>query len=243
MEWIERLKIWYRAYRYATKADVGGIAYIKRSIKKGQTVLDIGAHKAGYLYFMQKLVGHEGKVFAFEPQSRLFRYVDQLKKLFHWQQVTVEHLAISDSVGKVTLYIPTNKKSKTTSPGATLVEHKDRQDFTTTEEVLTETLDAYCQHKGINPDFMKIDVEGNELRIFKGGMATLKKCKPKIIVEIEARHIGQNQVLETIEFLTALGYQGFFISGKKLIPVADFRFDIHQNTDKMHEYCNNFVFE
>lgn len=243
MKWIERFKIQYRAYRYATKADVGGIAYIKAKLKKGQTVLDVGAHKAGYLYFIQKLVGHEGKVFAFEPQSRLFRYVDHMKKLFHWHQVTVEHLALSDTAGKVTLYIPSNKKSKLTSPGATLVEHKQGLDFMTTEEVMTDTLDAYSQRRSICPDFMKIDVEGNELRIFQGGLATLKKCKPKIIVEIEARHIGQQQVLETIEYLTALGYQGFFISGKKLIPVADFRFDIHQNTDNMKAYCNNFVFE
>ncbi len=243
MKLIEQLKLRFRAGKYKNRNDRGGIAYIESVIKKGQTVFDIGAHKAGYLYFMVKRVGRQGKVFAFEPQSALYRYIQKIKALFRWDHVTIEHLALSDSAGAVTLYIPTNKVSKGSSPGATIVEKKDRGDTGITETVMTETLDTYCIQRQIKPDFLKIDVEGNELRIFRGGAETLKKYKPRVLVEIEARHVGQEKVLETVEFMETLGYKGYFIHGLQRIPFSEFSFDKYQHTGDMKNYCNNFIFE
>ena len=243
MKLIESLTLRLRANKYKTKHDRGGIHYIHSVVKQGQTVLDIGAHKAGYLYFFQKLVGSKGHVYAFEPQSALYQYISRLKSNFHWDNVNIEHLALSDSEGTVTLYIPVNKVKQDTSPGATIVGDKLNLNTMRTEQVKTEMLDAYCLRHKIQPAFLKIDVEGNELRIFKGGAATLQQYKPKILVEIEARHIGQEKVRETLAFMESLGYAGSFIHGMDRKPVASFSFDKYQNTDDMVNYCNNFVFE
>ena len=129
MKLIESVKLRYRAYKYKNKNDRGGIAYICSAIRKEQTVFDIGAHKAGYLYFILKQVGHSGKVFAFEPQSNLHQYITKIKALFKWENLTIEHLALSDSKDTVTLYVPTNKVSKASSPGATIVEQKKHAGF------------------------------------------------------------------------------------------------------------------
>ena len=243
MKLIEHLKLYWRANKYRTKNDIGGIAYINATIKPGQTALDIGAHKAGYLYFILKQVGDKGKVFAFEPQHNLYEYIKKIKHLFKWDNVTIEHLALSDTLGSVTLYIPSNKVNDVSSPGATIVEQKGSQNFGRTENISTETLDAYCERMHIKPDFLKIDVEGNELNIFKGGVEILKKYKPKILVEIEARHIGQAKVLETFTFMESLQYAGFVVQGLNRIPLTEFSFEKHQNTNDMKNYCNNFIFE
>jgi FkbM family methyltransferase len=243
MKIIESIKLRHRANKYKNKDDQGGIAYVISSIKKGQTVLDIGAHKAGYLYFMISQVGEKGKVFAFEPQSNLYQYITKMKKLLSWDNVTVEHLALSDAAGSVTLYIPNNKVSAGSSPGATIVEHKDLTAYGVTEVVDTETLDAYCKRKDIKPDFLKIDVEGNELRVLQGGAVTLKNHKPKIIVEIEARHVGEEKALETFAYIKSLGYKGQFIHGVNHKPLSAFHFNEYQNLNDMANYCNNFIFE
>lgn len=243
MKLLEHIKLRLRGNKYKNKNDIGGIAYIHSVIKDGETVLDIGAHKAGYLYFMIKLVGRNGKVFAFEPQSNLFQYIKEIKDLFNWDNVTIEHLALSDSEGTATLYIPTNKVSKASSPGATIVKHEDHSNFALTENVKTETLDSYCNRNMIIPAFLKIDVEGNELKIFQGGLDILKKCKPKIIVEIEARHVGKEKVYETFSFLESLGYEGHLLHGLNHIPLENFSIEKYQNTSDMKNYCNNFVFE
>ncbi len=244
MKVIEKLKLIYRALQYKNKYDKGGIAYILDTIKKGQTVLDIGAHKAGYLYFIIQKVTGSGKVYAFEPQGILYNYILGIKKIFNWGNVEVEHLALSDSPGKVILYIPSHsKQANTSSPGATIFKAAATGAIQSTEEVITETLDSYCTRKNIKPDFLKIDVEGNELRIFNGGLQTLKKYKPKIIVEIEARHVGEQQVLDTFYFLENLGYAGKFICGVDNIALKEFSFTKYQNRDDMKHYCNNFIFE
>lgn len=243
MKLIESIKLKLRANKYKKKDDIGGIAYINSTIKKGQTVLDIGAHKAGYLYTMLKQVGDKGKVFAFEPQSYLYQYIEKIKELFKWDNVTIEHLALSDSADTVTLYIPKNKVSKASSPGATIVEPKDPSNIGATENVSTETLDSYCYRHNIKPEFLKIDAEGNELRIFRGGVDTLKKFKPKILVEIEARHVGQEKVLETFKLMESLGYVGHILHGLNRIPLTDFSFEKYQNTNDRKNYCNNFIFE
>lgn len=243
MKIIEKLKLKLRANKYKNKNDKGGISYVCNSIKLGQTVLDIGAHKAAYLYFMRKQVGDKGNIYAFEPQLNLFKYIKKIKGLFNWDNITIEHLALSDSSGTVTLYIPSNKVSQESSPGATIIKLNKQSDYDRTEEVQTETLDSYCYRKQIKPDFIKIDVEGNELRIFRGGIETLKKYKPKILVEIEARHVGREKVLETFEFMNTFGYKGYIIHGLKNIPLNEFDFEKHQNTANKENYCNNFIFE
>ena len=241
MKFIERIKLQHRANKYKNKNDKGGIAYVRSAIKSGQTVFDIGAHKAGYLYFMLEQVGDTGRVFAFEPQSILNQYIVKLKRIFNWDNVTIEHLALSDSAGSVTLYIPTEKGAS--SPGATIVEQKGRTHAGATETVDTETLDTYCSRNNLKADFLKIDVEGNELRVFQGCVETLKKYKPKIIVEIEQRHVGQEKVLQTFKFMQDLGYTGQFIHNTEYIALESFSFDKFQNQNDMKNYCNNFIFE
>jgi FkbM family methyltransferase len=239
---IQFIKLFHRAYKYQ-KSDVGEIAYVKASIKKGDTVFDIGAHKAGYLYFIKKQAGPSGKVYAFEPQSNLFNYITKLKALFNWDNVTLEHLALSNTAGEAQLYLPTEEAGKTSSPGATIAATKDDTNFTSLEKVTTSTLDTYCGVHNCKPNFLKIDVEGNELNIFKGGIETLSKYKPKIIVEIESRHIGKEKVMETIQFLESIGYKGQFVKGAEYLPVSAFDFNVHQNREDKINYCNNFIFE
>jgi FkbM family methyltransferase len=240
MKLIELIKLKYRANKYKTRNDIGEIAYIESKLKAGQTVLDIGAHKAGYLYLMLKKVGTGGKVYAFEPQSRLYNYITKLKALFNWGNVTVEHLALSDENGSVTLFVPA-AKGKFTSPGATIAP-KEQKEYGIKEEVKAETLDSYCTRHNIVPNFMKIDVEGNELRVFKGGIQMLTTHKPAMIFECEARHIGKKRVTEVFEFLQGLGYKGSFICGQDRVELSEFDFDKHQVED-MKPYCNNFIFE
>jgi len=242
MKFIEAIKLLHRAYKYS-KSDKGEITYIKSAIKKGDTVFDIGAHKAGYLYFILKQVGAQGKVIGFEPQTFLFQYLTKIKALFKWENVNIENLALSNNTGHQSLYFPLASAGKTSSPSATIVQHGNDTEFTAMEEVTITTLDEYCTHHQIIPQFLKVDVEGNELNVFKGGIHTLTKHRPKIIVEIEARHIGQEQVLATIQFLESLGYHGKIIKGYDYIPTEKFTFDKFQNLNNKKAYCNNFIFE
>jgi FkbM family methyltransferase len=239
---IERLKLRIRANRYKNKLDRGGIAYLLSAISNGQTVIDIGAHKAGYSYWMVKQTGIKGMVYSFEPQRRLYEYLQNVKTIYQWDNVIIENIALSDKAGIATLYIP-GKPGRYSSPGATIVE-KNKDHFEgTTEYVETQSLDTYCAKYDLKLDFLKIDVEGNELRVFQGGINTLKMHKPKILVEIESRHAGEDQALETFRFMESLVYTGHFIHGSAHLPLKSFSFGRYQNLQDQKNYCNNFIFE
>ena len=192
---------------------------------------------------MQKLVGPKGQIHAFEPQSLLFAYLVKMKPIMRWNNVTINNIALSDNDATATLYIPSNLTGQASSPSATIYEQHNLGAVTKTETVHTTSLDQYCEKHQIKPDVLKIDVEGNELKVFKGAIQILQKFKPKIIVEIEAIHVGKEQVLETFSFLNQLGYQGKIIHGTIHIPIAEFSFEKYQNVDDKKSYCNNFIFE
>ncbi len=238
---VEKIRLRLRAEKYRNKEDKGGIDYILHTVKKGDIVFDIGAHKGGYLYFFQKQVGINGTVFAFEPQSLLNNYLSELRTLLNWENVQIELSAVSDRSGKATLCIPYNKGKKS-SPCATIIQ--SQMDFTIRkkEEVDTITLDAYCRKHRIHPDFLKVDVEGNELSVFMGSLEILTRYKPRILFECEARFVGEQKVLETFLFLQSFGYRGYFIEGSTRKPIHEFSFTQHQNI-LTGTYCNNFIFE
>jgi FkbM family methyltransferase len=240
---VEHLKLLHRAKKYQYKDDRGGIFYIKRVIKKGDTVFDVGAHKAGYLYFMQKLTGKDGTAIAFEPQPDLFQYLKTLKLRFNWNNTIIENLALSDTAGDASLFIPVNKLHKSSAPGATLVKYPGQHNISAIKKVAVETIDTYCDKTKSAPSLIKIDVEGNELKTICGGARVLAKYKPKLLVEIEERQAGKALVLETFGYLKGLGYSGYFFEGTKLIELRHFSFEKHQNASDPENYCNNFVFE
>jgi FkbM family methyltransferase len=238
---IEKLKLQHRADKYRYKEDPGGIAYLRHTVHEHATVFDIGAHKGGYLYFLLEQLAGTGQVFAFEPQQVLYNYLLKLQQLFDWQQVTIEPYAVSDAHGTALLRIPQNH-GKSSSPCATIIDSKMDFAFQDCEQVATIAIDQYCSQHSIVPDFLKVDVEGNELMVFKGAKETLIKHHPKLLFECEARFVGEERVWETFQFLEELGYTGYFIEGQELYPIH--LFDVWRNQDPQGgAYCNNFIFE
>lgn len=241
MKFLNHIKLLLRANKYKNKNDKGGVSYILNQIKSGDTVFDIGCHKAGYLYHMLKKVGKAGEIHAFEPQVNLFKDLINLKSSLKWENVYISNIALSNISKKVVLHIPI-KGSKTDSPGASLLNVFDENQQTVDQEIETDTLDNYCEKYHLKPNFLKIDVEGNELEVLKGGINTLKKNKPKILIESEERHVGQEKVKEVFSYLESLGYTGQFIRDDQYLPLKEFSFEKHQKKDSK-PYCNNFIFD
>jgi FkbM family methyltransferase len=241
---FEKIKLWHRAYKYRLADDRGEISYLLHAIHKGDTVIDIGAHKAGYTYWMQKAVGENGKVIAFEPQQKGFAYLLQLKKMQNWENVSIENLALSDHEGEETLYI--RQQSYDISFEASL-EKKYAAGFTE-QKINTTTIDIYCADHLLQPRFIKIDVEGHEWQVLKGAKTILNKFHPTLLLECEVRHAGAEAMNNSFSTLLSMDYKGFFIHGKKLLPLHEFSPEKYQKetpvtSKNKNNYCNNFVFK
>lgn len=236
-----RLRYLYRAFKARYRDQREELEASLAVIRQGDTVVDAGANKGAYLYWLRRAVGARGTVFAFEPQPSLANYLQKTTQQMGWSNVHVKACAVSDRSGTARLHVPGEKDS----PGASLeaaVSNKPGHSFECPITTLDEQL-ATAERVSL----LKVDVEGHELNLFRGAEQTLKKHKPHIVFECEARHLTHHKPSDVFAHLQSLGYVGQFFSTAGLRPLAEFNLEVHQKSagDRFwdaKDYCNNFYF-
>lgn len=147
---------------------------IKNSLRNNSNCIDIGCHKGQILDLMIKYAP-AGKHYAFEPIPYLF---DELQKKYK-DKAMVYPFALSDTSGKTSFQLVKN------APAYSGIK-KRHYDIANPniEEIFVElrTLDEIIPKNEII-HFIKIDVEGAEFCVLKGGKNLLKKNKPIILFE------------------------------------------------------------
>lgn len=231
----DRVALLVRAWRYRFRVDRHEIRHLLAHLAPGACAVDVGAHKGAYTHWMARAVGPGGRVFAFEPQPALAHRLRQALAAAGKGQVAVENLAISDRPGKLRLRIPAGG----TTCGATL---EPREGPAVEFEVQVTSLDRYFEdHPGLRVGFLKVDVEGHELAVFRGAERILRTDRPELLFECEARHLGTRPIGEVFRYLEDLGYEGCFYRGGRRIPVSAFRPEM-QRFPGTRSYVNNFAF-
>jgi FkbM family methyltransferase len=226
-----------RAWRYRLRDDPAEVRYLLQHVSRGQTVVDIGAHKGGYTYWLRRAVGPGGRVFAFEPQPRMAGYLRQVFPPSERGAVVVENVAVSDRNGVAQLLTPQG----TSQCGATL---EERANPRASYPIPTTTLDSYFEAMpSLRISFVKCDVEGHELSVFKGASRILREHRPVLLFECETRHTGGRPVSVVFDHLTAAGYRGWFFWNGSLRSVSEFDPATMQRSPEMKPYLNNFAFE
>jgi FkbM family methyltransferase len=253
-----KLRYLYRAYRYRYRVDTAELRFLRASLRPGQVAVDIGCHKGAYTYWMRRRVGTAGKVLAFEPQPRQVAYLRTAFSSLPFENVVLVPVALSDKVGRARLHVPTGagmthaasleqvgaaSRAEPNPPrlGGSTPAHSSVHDVEVT------TLDAFFADEPRGPAFLKIDVEGHELSVLRGGRVTLERYRPTLLVECEARHRPDGDVRPVFEFLRALGYEGTFLLNGNRRPLSEFDPAVHQrhdpNSDRLPRgYVNNFAF-
>ena len=105
-------------------------------------------------------------------------------------------------------------------------------------------LDDFVTKQKINKiDFIKIDVEGNELNVIYGATNSIKKFKPIILIEIEQR-VHDFNINKIFDYILELGYKIKFydLSNLTFKSLVHFSVKEHQNYNniKSIKYINNF---
>ena len=147
---------------------------MKRVIKPDSNCIDIGCHKGEILDIIIKYAP-KGKHYGFEPLPILFdRLIEKFKN-----RATILHYALSDKDGFSTFHHVKNAPAY-----SGIKKRKYDIDKPEIEEIKVELnkLDDIIP-SDLKIDFIKIDVEGGEFGVLKGGIQLLKKFKPIIIFE------------------------------------------------------------
>ena len=238
-----KLRYLYRAYRARYRDQRHEIFAARAALRPGDTAADIGAHKGAYLYWLKRASGKSGEVHAFEPQSPLAAYLQNITNTMNWKNVFVHECALTDRVGTSLLHVP----GKGDSPSASLGDHVNQNGPNHSYECVVDTLDSKLQSSK-QVGFLKVDVEGFELQVFRGAEQILEQHTPVILFECETRHLTEHTMTDVFAFLLDRGYTGSFFSPDGLRPVEEFNAEVHQRHVPGRfwnavDYCNNFLFK
>ena len=159
-------------------------------VEPGHVVYDIGAHVGSYSLLASRLVGPEGLVLAFEPLSANLEFLRQHLELNHVSNVLIRPQAVWDSTGLLRFHaVPDRVTSRIDEFGEL--------------EVPATTLDEIVESGGAPPpNCIKIDVEGGEVHVLRGGLEALYDHRPTLFISThgEATDGGCREVVERLGY-------------------------------------------
>ena len=152
-------------------------------IRPGFVVADVGAFIGTHSRAFSANVGPEGRVLAFEPRPDSAAVLSENADMAPTRNIRVVNKALGDCEKTVPLSVLHDDKSANYA-GLSLemsIDTKYPADNTSNfEEIAVTTLDSFDLDR---LDFMKVDVEGMELDVLKGGIRTIERCKPIVFTE------------------------------------------------------------
>ena len=176
-------------------------AILQRIVRPGMNVYDIGANIGFFSLLAAKLAGANGRVVAFEADPEIAERLWENVGRNGGAPIRVEEKAVWSSAGEVSFARADVQQSPDRGLGhVTGVQEASGESATI--RIPAVALDEYFSASGA-PDFIKCDVEGAEVEVFRGAQKLLEEKRPAILCEM---HGDENRRRVTEQF-TRLGYR------------------------------------
>lgn len=194
-----------------------------------QSILDVGANIGLYtVRFAKRMPG--AHIYAFEPLPSSHAFLQRnVAANAVGANVTCFNYGLSEASGTVEFFL-----SPTAGTNASL-KNVAQADNARAIVGMVLTLDQWVANQAVAPDFIKCDVEGAELLVFRGGKATLAQHQPLVFAELLrkwSKPFGYHPN-DMLGFFAELGYECLAVGGAGVRR-------IHEVTDTTPE--TNYAF-
>jgi FkbM family methyltransferase len=179
-------------------------------VSSGGTVYDVGGNTGGLAIAFSRIVGPNGRVFSFECNPFMIAWARQDIEANNASGVEVIPYACYSESGKV---LELSCDDSFFAAASSLY----RQNAGQMVQVTTKCLDDFAKECGLNPDFIKIDVEEAEADVLKGAEGIISAQKPVITIEYTSHPDGPEN---TLRILRAYGYDLFDVNDYQEIDDA-----------------------
>lgn len=211
MEGQERIRICPSQRYFHNSFEAGLFDYLRKTIKEGDVILEIGANVGIFTVVLARWVGSSGHVYAFEPAPEASATLRRHLALNQVEdRVTILPDAISDAPGHSAFYVVGTSGENTLSGKHSRIPSADRI------EVQVTTIDMFCRERSIAPTLIKIDIEGYEFHALRGALGVIGQYSPGIVVELHPMNwpdIGVSPEYAR-QFISGLNYRQMALDGK-----------------------------
>lgn len=168
----------------------------RQILKPGGIVLEAGANIGAHTVHLSRIVGPAGRIYAFEPQQRIFQILCANLALNNVANV----VARQQGLGGVpdTMWASPPDIGAVANFGAVTMRASGQ------EPVEIVTLDSLDLRR---LDFVKVDVEGMEEAVIRGGIDTIRRLRPKLYVENDKQGSAPEKSASLIRMIRELGYR------------------------------------
>lgn len=200
-------------------------ALVRRFLKSGDTVLDIGANIGYYSVIFSKIVGEKGTVFAFEPTKHFLPVLEKNLDVNDIKNVKIIDYGLSNKSDDIKIDI---------GPSSATIHSPKGYDAVIGEEIIKlRTLREFVDNNKINKiDFIKIDIDGHEPIFFDGSWEILDKFSPLILCEISPLHYLEAGYTAW-DFYASVRSHNYFVYDERGLQLMDSR-------EKFLQTCANF---
>jgi FkbM family methyltransferase len=170
----------YEAGYAAGEHEAPLLTSLANHLKCGDVLYDVGAHIGFISLFAARLVGSEGKVYAFEADPENSKRILEHVRMNTSSQIEVVPTAVWSECTTLSFQRDSDSSSRNTGAVSTIAENERRFGVVAVEAV---TLDHFVlNHRP--PTVVKIDVEGAEEQVLKGAEAIFRNSRPTLICEV-----------------------------------------------------------
>jgi FkbM family methyltransferase len=186
------------------------IYFLRSFIRAGDTCIDIGAHLGYYTFELSRLVGDKGKVIAVEPVKKFATVLERMVSAKRLKNIFIEKVALGGEGKVVEIGIPRINKQKKFGY-ARITQLSEELEYAESEMVSNVKGDELFVNEA-HIAFIKCDVEGAEVPVFKSMPEVIKKHEPVLLLELA----DKSDRIKMKEMLRWSGYEVYHLRDKKL---------------------------
>lgn len=218
------------------------LLWLTEFLPKDAVFMDVGANVGHFLYQLEYHLFPQN-IYAFEPNKSLNK---KLKRLF--PKVQLFSVALSDENTVAEFKIPVLRGEQVNSRGTLQTDFKEEnEEKTVIQKVKVVKLDDFAPIQNLKKlDFIKIDVEGNEMKTLRGAKETILKFKPTLMVEMEQRH-HKEPIWNLISEVVSWGFTANYLD-RKTFELKKLTEDFINSQNAIfvkdyQNYINNIIFK
>jgi FkbM family methyltransferase len=168
---------------------------LRRTLPAGGVLYDVGANLGFFTLLGARIAGEAGRVIAFEPVAANAALVaDAARRNGMGARVEVREAAISAQPGRAPFLVVDDS-------GWSHLAARGQHPRTVAEvEVDVVTLDGLVDAGAPPPDVIKLDVEGSEIDVLRGGERLLRDHRPVLICELHATNTEICDLLDDADY-------------------------------------------